>query len=211
MIDALTEALTPTWQEVRTAGRVRRHTGILRGLAHELSAAPNRPGRPANGSEARQRFDDHLARLLATTPRGGLGAATGEFIDGLIARTARYTDHLFHCFDDPRIPANTNNLERFFGCSKRVLRHTLGCGSTTNTVIANLGAEPLLAFQQLRATGTLKFALQPAPKQFLAARRAIAVSEVPGIRRRSMVRYLDRHVERLRSNWLSPPAAEPDA
>lgn len=182
----------------------------MRGLAHELSTAPDRPDRPANAAEAKQRWDAHLAGLAAT-PRGGLAAATGHFIDGLIVRAGRYTAHLFYCFDDPRIPANTNGLERFFGTAKRILRHTLGCGSTTNTVVANLGAEPLLALQQLRAGGTLEISLQHAPAHFHTARRNLAGSEAPAIRRRSMVRHLGRHLDRLRANWLGPPAAESDA
>lgn len=182
----------------------------MRGLAHLLSTAPDRPDRPADAADAKRRWDAHLAGLAAT-PRAGLAAATGDFIDGLILRAARYTEHLFHCFDDPRIPANTNGLERFFGTSKRILRHALGCGSTTNTVVANLGAEPLLALQQLRAGGALEIAPQHAPEDFNTARRSIALSEAPAIRRRSMVRHLGRHLDRLRANWLGRHAAESDA
>lgn len=182
---------------------MQRHTDILRGLAHELSTAPDRIDRPKTAAEAKERWDAHLANLAAT-PRAGLAAATGEFIDDLIRRAGRYGGHLFHCFDDPRIPANTNGLERFFGVSKRVLRKSLGGGSTTNSVVANLGAEPLLAFQQLRQPGAVR--LLPAPGQsaasFRAARSKIADIEAPAIRRRSMVRHLDVHLERLSNEWL---------
>ena len=191
---------------------MRRHTEIVRGLAHELSTAPDRLDRPKTAAEAKERWDAHLARL-ASAPRAGLAAPTGHFIDDLIKRSARYDAHLFHCFDDSRIPANTNRLERFFGVSKQALRHSLGCGSTTNTVVANLGAEPLLAFQQLRQPGAMQLLSTPrqSPADFHAARARIAQAELPAIRRRSIVRHLDDHLERLRSGWFRPPLAEADA
>jgi hypothetical protein len=191
---------------------VRRHAEIVRGLAHELSTAPDRVDRPKTAAQAKQRWDAHLASLAAT-PRAGLAAPTGQFIDDLIKRSARYDAHLFHCFDDPRIPANTNRLERFFGVSKQALRHSLGCGSTTNTVVANLGAEPLLALHQLRQPGAMKLLSTPqqSPADFHAARARIAQAELPAIHRRSIVRHLDDHLVRLRSDWLRPPLAEADA
>jgi len=200
-------ALTPTWHEARTAGRVRRHTGIVRGLAHELSTAPDRIDRPKTGAEAKERWDAHLANLAAT-PRAGLGAPTGRFIDDLLKRAARYDGHLFHCFDDPRIPANTNRVERFFGVSKQALRQSLGCGSTTNTVVANLAAEPLLAFQQLRQPGAMQALSNPqqSAADFRAARMKIADIEAPAIRRRSIVCYLKDHLERLRTGWFRSPS-----
>ena len=159
--------------------------------------------------EAKARFDAHLAEL-ADTSRAGLAAAAVEFVDGVISRAARYGDHLFHCFDDPRIPANTNGLEQFFGVSKRILRHALACGSTTNSVVANLGAEPLLALHQLRQAGGMQTASSRPPIVFEDAHRKLAEAEAPAIRRRSMVRYSDRHIQRLRAEWFTT-AAEPDA
>jgi hypothetical protein len=198
-------ALEPTWHEARTAGRVRRHTDILRGIARELSNAPDRADRPKTAAEAKERFEDYL-EVLATTPRSGLAAATGAFVDDLIDRYDRYSDHLFHCFDDPRIPATSNDLEGFFGASKRTLRKVLGCGSTTNSVVSNLSAEALVAYHQMQQSGALaKLAhLTSSPADFLKARASISKGEAPGIRQRSMVRHLDRHVIRLRQRWLGP-------
>jgi hypothetical protein len=171
-----------------------------------LSNDPDRPDRPATAAEAQDRFEDHLEMLSSTAPRSGLGAATGAFIDDLIERYDRYGDHLFTCFDDPRIPATSNDLEGFFGASKRVLRKVLGCGSTTNSVVSNLSAEALMAYHQMQQPGALtKLAnMSSSPDDFLAARAKIAEGEAPGIRQRSMVRHLDRHVNRLRQGWFGP-------
>ncbi len=150
-----------------------------------------------------------MEHLAATAPRAGLGAATGAFIDDLIKRYGRYGDHLFQCFDDPRIPATTNTLEGFFGVSKHALRKALGCGSMSNSVVSNLGGEALVAYHQMQQPGALVEVapLSSSPADFLAARAKIALEEAPGIRQRSMVRHLDRHVDRLRESWfgLDPP------
>jgi hypothetical protein len=214
LLDELSAALRPTWHETRTVGRVRRHTDIIRGLAHELSTDPERPDLPATAAEAHARLDAYLDGLLASAPRSGLGAATGAFIDDLVKRTARYGDHLFACFDDPRIPATTNDLERFFGCSKQTLRHALGCGSTTNSVLTNLGEEALAAYQYVRQAGTPSAATVAScsPLDFQVARARLARREAPAIRQRSLVRHLPCHLRQLHDAWLGKrPPPEPDA
>ena len=139
-------------------------------------------------------------------PRTGLGAASGAFVDDLINRASRYGSHLFVCFDDPRIPATANELEGFWGDSKHVLRNAVGCGSTTNTVVSNLGAEVLLAFHQTRQPGALADMANPTASiaDFCEARAKIASLEAPGIRQRSMVRHVSRHLANLRQRWFGP-------
>jgi hypothetical protein len=204
LLDALSEALKPTWHETRTAGRVRRHTGIIRELAHELSNSPERLDRPATAAQAQARFKAYLDHLAASAPRAGLGASTGAFTDDLVKRAGRYGDHLFKCFDDPRIPATSNDLERFFGGSKQALRHALGCGSTTNSVLTNLGDEALVAYQYMQQSEapTVLAVAALSPTDFQAARARIASQEEPIILQRSMVRNLPRHLDRLRSAWV---------
>jgi hypothetical protein len=169
-----------------------------------LSAASDRPDRPATAAEAQARFEAYLTQLEAMTPRAGLAAPTGAFIDDLIRRYGRYGEHLFMCFDDPRIPATTNDLERFFGGSKQTLRHALGCGSTTNSVLTNLGDEALAAYQHVRQLGTPSAAEAGAcsPADFLRSRSRLARYEAPAIRRRSMVRHLPRRLDELRAAWV---------
>ena len=141
---------------------------------------------------------------MASAPRAGLGAATGAFIDDLVKRTSRYRDHLFKCFDDPRIPATSNGIERFFGGAKQTLRRAGGCGSTTNSVVTNLGAEALGAYQYVRQVGTPTAAETAAysPADFRAARARLARHEAPAIRQRSRVRHLPRRLDELRTAWF---------
>jgi hypothetical protein len=171
-----------------------------------MSASKDREDRPLSAVAARKRVGDHLSELAAKAPRSGLGAATGHFIDHLVKLTGRYGMHLFVCFDDPRIPATTNEEEGFFGSAKRLFRHALGSSSTTNAVVGNLGADVLLAFADCRSPEALARIkdLKPDPVGFEKARARIAREEASAIRRRSMVRHLDRHLDDLRKRWFQP-------
>lgn len=214
MLDALATALEPTWHEARVAGRIERHTEILRAVAHEISNDPKRKDRPASAAEAKTRFAAFLADLAAATPRTGLAAPTGAFIDDLIARAERYADHLFVCFDDSRIPATTNGLEGFFGDAKAAVRRSLRAGSTTNSVVSNLGEEFLVAFRYVRR-GPRQAALagvrtpSASVKEFDERRNALRKNEQAGVRRRSLVRRFTHHLARLLGAWNSSQETGP--
>ena len=172
-----------------------------------ISANPERPDRPANAADASAQLQVYLENLQATAPRQGLGAATGRFVDHLVAIAARYGPHLFFCFDDDRIPATTNELESFFGRAKRRLRHACGTGSTACTVAPNLGATFLLGFAWFESDGDL--ALDDAldadfPARHRAARARIAAAEAPVTRRRSVVRNFKKHLANLRTSHGLP-------
>jgi hypothetical protein len=180
----------------------------LRDVARELSNAPDRPDRPQSAEEAQSRFEAYLEDLSILTPRAGLAAPTGAFIDDLIRRYRRYGRHLFICFDDPRIPSTSNELEGFFGIFKRDSRRASGTGSTTNNVVANLGADAVLAFHQFQQPGAMQqlVSSESSGPDFLAARSQLAAREQPMIRQRSMVRHLDRHLCRLKESWAARQA-----
>lgn len=184
---------------------MQRHTEILRGVAHELSAAPDREERPASAQQAQRRFEAHLNALVDGAPRSGLGAATGQFIDDLADRYTRYGAHLFCCFDDPRIPATTNELEGFFGAAKSLVRSAAGCGSTTNSIVTNLAADALNAYHQVNQPGAIAriASADISNEDFLEARVRIADVEAPAIRQRSMVRSLRRRLKELRDAWFN--------
>lgn len=137
----------------------------------------------------------------------GLSRPTREFVASLLHRYCRYGSHLFECFDDPRIPATTNELESFFGKAKHSLRAALGCGSTTNSVVTNLGADALITFHQMRTGEPLEeLTRKPlAVPSFVAARKRLNAAEAPSISRRSRVRHLDVHLKRLRRHWHGQP------
>ncbi len=204
LLERLHAALQPTWHEARIAGRVQRHTEMLRDIAHELSTSSEREDRPGSAQEAQRRFEAHLDELAANAPRAGLGAATGHFIDDLVGRYIRYGEHLFHCFEDTRIPATTNELEGFFGAAKRFVREAGGCGSTTNSVVTNLGANVLRAFHKVQQPGAIRrlARAEVTQEEFMRARARLAEVEAPATRQRSMVRSLRRRLAELRESWI---------
>jgi hypothetical protein len=145
---------------------------------------------------------DWLTDLQRTTPRLGLNAKTASFVAHLVGMAGRYGVHLFHCFDDPDLPATTNQLEGFFGKAKRQTRRALGCGSTTNSLVHNLGDEVLLAYHQVR-TGHLDLLASPIdPQAYRQTRQKLSDMERPARLRRSSVRHLDRHLSDILSRWM---------
>lgn len=173
-----------------------------------MSNSPERADRPVSAAEAQARFEAHLDKLQASAPRSGMGLPTARFIDNLVARARRWGKNLFACFDDPRIPATTNDLERLFGRLKQILRRAVGCGSTMNTVASNLGADvirPLHALLTDRPTMLAALCVTIAactPAEFTASRKDLAQREQAAIRQRSMTRHFDEHVEALREQWF---------
>jgi hypothetical protein len=175
----------------------------LRDLAHEISPDPDRPDRPANAREAEARLLAYVERLEASSPRTGLGAATGAFVDHVATLARRYAPHLFACFDDSRIPPTTNWLEHYFGEVKRFLRQAIGAASTAMGTAQNLGPEILVAYagaDELRAKiESLNFTAE----DYERARARIDEAERPIRRRRSYVRHLDDNLERLLDRWAA--------
>lgn len=132
----------------------------------------------------------------------GLSAPTADFLDHIIALTERGGSHLFTCFDDPRIPANTNKLEGFFGHSKEFVRHVNGDASTTNSPIRNLGGSLLVTFFRSQSLPPLRAEdLTNDLDAYKKARAALEQEEAPARRRRSLVRHPQAHIDRLLAGY----------
>ncbi len=202
-LQALAQALKPTWQESQLAGRVQRQVNILRHLAHALSTAADRQDRPKDAAEAETQLWDVLTKLQRETPRRGMSAKTAQFLDQVVATTGRYGPHLFPCFDDPRLPATTNEEEGFFGVNKRAMRKALGCGSTTNSPVANLGADWMLALHQVRRGGHQQILACIDLPAYQQARAELAQQEQPATKRRSCLRNLGGHLTGLLARWMA--------
>ena len=208
--DKLEKALTPDWHGSRAAGRVERHVGILREVAHVITPDPDRPDPPADGDDAHVRLWEKLQELHTEAPRSGLGAATGAFVDHLVGVTTRYGRHLFHCYDDPRIPSTTNQLEGLFGVSKAQIRAALGTASTANGVAQNLGANYIeaLVFTRTHTRDALLTALDSmSSSDYQRVRDHIDQSESFPRLRRSRRRYPERHLGVLLDAYLTSSEA----
>ena len=200
LLDALSHALKPNWHAARTAGRVERHVELLREVTRRIVPDPKVSERPS-ASQAEAEFTAWLADLQAKTPRRGLNAPTAHFIDHLVATAGRWCPRLFTCYTDPRIPATTNSLEGFFGCTKSQLRQALGRGSTVGSPMHNLDFAllPLMpaAKQKPAAAGRPSLQMTVDTEAYRKARKSLDQREQPAKQRRSWVRSLVNHLARL--------------
>jgi len=200
-LDRLARALEPDWHTAREAGRLARHTEILRDVARVISSDPEREDRPKSAAEAKERFTTFLTELQAATPRFGLAAPTAAFVDNLVALGERYKEHLFVCFDDQLVHATTNSLEGFFSQFKHAQRRLLGTKSTANSLVQNLDDDYMLLFAEaddaMRALANSELTVEA----FDLARAEIDAAEEPARQRRSAVRSLSRHLNDVRENW----------
>lgn len=179
---------------------------LLREVAHHLSPSPERADRPQDAAEAETQMWDFLGDQQRRTPRTGLSAPTADFVDHLVGMFGRYGEHLFVCFDDDRIPATTNAQEGFFGQVKRLVRKALGTGSTSNSVIANLGGEVLMALHQVRtAENGASVPANIDQAAYQTAREELEQLEGPARLRRSYLRDQGRHLVNLLDRWFSSP------
>jgi hypothetical protein len=177
---------------------------MLRTLARTVSPHPDDPDAPKDSTAAEERLKALLARLRAETRRMGLASATSAFVDHLAQLSERYGPHLFVCFDHPKIPPTTNDLERFFGASKGQLRRTLGTKSTAGGVAQNLGADYLKAFATTWCSSTEQLieALRNAsPDDYRQARTEIDLAEAPARLRRSRRRFPEDHIQAICAAW----------
>ena len=149
---------------------------------------------------------DYLTELQRETPRRGLSAKLARFADERVERVGRYGAHLYQCFDDARIPATTNGLEGYFGVGKRVVRKAVGAGSTTNSVVTNLGEEVLIALQQVqRAAKGIEFTGPLDLPAYQKARADLEKMEQPARLRRSQAREPSKHIRNLLDRWHASP------
>jgi hypothetical protein len=188
------------------AGRVQRHVGILREVAHEISPASERTDKPLSAHDAHERFNAFVGRLGEAAPRFGLGVPTRDFVDHISRVTERYGANLFTCFDDPRIPATTNAIEGFFGAVKRFVRRTLGTGKTSGSLAQNLGALYLTAFAFATAqpqSALLEHVAHTTPAEFHQARRSVREQESTATLRRARRRAPDDNLDALLKRWAA--------
>jgi hypothetical protein len=182
---------------------------ILREVAHLLVPDPD-PARRPSAEEAQDTFAAYLVALQLPTPPTDLSppTPTPDFVDHLVALSGRYGPYLFVCYQDSRVPATTNELEGFFGDSKHHDRRALGCGSTTQSPVHNLGADYLLGLHLVRfaqragdGSGFPEPAMEIDPAAYRKARSELRQPEEPARERRRGVRSLPNCLKTLLDRW----------
>lgn len=187
------------------ANRLSRHLRIVREVAGLLDS--DKPG-----AVVKRGLRRYLNRLSQQAPRRGRGAATGRFVDHILALAKRHWRRLFHAYDHPKIPRTANGLEGLFGSLKRSLRCISGRASTAGGKMDSCG-------EQAVRVQTLTRSLSPTDlRQKLqnVSDRAFAITKQeqrrlrePARQRRSIQRDLDRFLQGTLAAWQAVEASPP--
>lgn len=155
----------------------------------------------------RRRLFAYLGRLRRNAPQRGRGAYLRRFAENAVAITRRYAFGLFHCYDDPRIPQTSNDLEGLNGAGKRNLRRCGARGSTANGPGSSCGRAYLIAvaLNACRSSAELQALLASvSTEEYEQARIRLDEIRAPSRRRRAMLRHPDRHLATILQNWNNP-------
>ena len=165
------------------------------------------PQTPApDGAAVRHDLHALLQDRLAVAPKRGKGARRRRFLQHVLAVAQRYDPGLYRCYDNPRIPQTTNDLEGQHGAFKHHLRKLAGRASTSGgptETVAELLVGPLDAVQR-HGTQAIRDATQKVdPQAYAAARGKLADLREPARRYRSVQRAPQKHLDRVLSSWLN--------
>ena len=198
---------------ILTTGRLRPVADAPHGEVVETRTSPSQtPSRsPAEalppGAQVKRVLRGYLNRLEEQAPQRGRGAQTRHFIKHLVGVSNRYWPGLFHAYDHPEIPRTSNALEGFFGSSKRAMRSTTGCSSTSGGKMQSCG-EVVIRVQALTRTmpkSEVDLLLgQVSDAAFAASKRQLRDLREPARQRRSFQRRPSRFLGRVLREWRSP-------
>jgi hypothetical protein len=163
---------------------------------------------PADGKTVRRRLFQFLARKRREAPQRGRGAYLRRFIEHVQKVTRSYAKGLFHCYDDPRIPQTTNQLESLNGSVKHNLRRCAGRSSTANGPGSSYGPNYMFAvvLHAFMPAADIDALLSTAidPNNYREARRLLEEVRAPQARRRSMLRDPEKHLTAILARWHGP-------
>jgi hypothetical protein len=159
-----------------------------------------------SATQVKRTLRTYLNRTADQAPRRGRGAATGHFIDHVVAVSNRYWPGLFHCYDNPRIARTTNALEGFFGSSKRGVRQTTGRKSTVGGRLESCG-EVVVRLQALQKTMSpadlARHITAVSPKTYQQTQQRLDRLRAPARERRSIQRDPQRFLDSVVSKWIN--------
>jgi len=162
---------------------------------------------PPDGSTVRRRLFSFLSWKRREAPQRGRGAYIRRFIEHAQKVTRSYAGGLFHCYDDPRIPQTTNELEGLNGMGKRNLRRCAGRSSTANGPGSSCGRAYMfgVALNACMPAAELNAMLQQVPlERYREARGLIDEVRAPAARRRAMLRKPDKALAEIFARWHGP-------
>jgi hypothetical protein len=195
--------MEPSRERRTLAARVAACLAVIIGIRDILW--PDTP--PPDGATVRRRLFSFLSARSREAPRRGRGAYLRRFIEHVRKVTRSYAKGLFHCYDDPRVPHTSNDLESLNGRGKDNLRRCAGRTSTANGPGSSCGRTYMFAVA-LNAhieRAELDLMLRRVdPEEYARARALIEAIREPAYRRRAFLRKPEEHLADILARWKGP-------
>ncbi|MEI7590422.1 MAG: hypothetical protein WCJ49_03820 [Deltaproteobacteria bacterium] len=163
------------------------------------------PKRPAtSGGIIKKRLKSYLDTQESLAPQRGRGAYFRRFVENAWKVTKSYWDGLFSCYDDPRIPQTSNQIEGLFGKGKKLLRKCSGRKTTANGPGSSSGGGFIVtvALQNALEKNDLnKFLRDYTPELYRQERNDLRAGSKQESRRRQFTRRPEKFLEKILENW----------
>ena len=128
----------------------------------------------------------------------GKGARRRRFVEHVGAVTKRYNKGLYHCYDDPRIPQTSNQLEGKHGVGKRHNRKVTGRSSTSGGPMETAGEFHAVALDAVHRKTVSRAALAAvSDAEYSASRETLRVLGERSRRYRSIQRDPQKNLDRI--------------
>jgi hypothetical protein len=162
---------------------------------------------PPDGATVRRRLFAFLSRRRREAPQRGRGAYLRRFVEHVQKVTRSYAKGLFHCYDDPRIPHTSNDLENINGLGKDNLRRCGGRTSTASGPGSSYGRAYMFAVALNACLGPAQLDAMLAAvgrEEYREARALIDTIHEPAHRRRAFLRKPDKYLAEILARWKGP-------
>lgn len=159
---------------------------------------------PKDGESVKLALERLIDGAIAAAPARGKGARRRRFLKHVRAVAGRYACGIYHCYNDPRIPQTTNELEGKHRVGKRHIRKATGHASTAGGPVETIGEFFVTAIDLVHrlgaraALGDLDLADHRA---YLDARRELKRRREPARRYRSIQRDHEAHLRASLERW----------
>jgi hypothetical protein len=163
--------------------------------------------RPPDGVTVRRRLFTFLSRRRREAPQRGRGAYLRRFIEHVQKVTRSHAGGLFHCYDDPRIPHTSNDIESLNGLGKDNLRRCGGRTTTASGPGSSYGRSYMfgVALNACLTRAELDAMLREVTREeYRQARAFIEEIHAPAYRRRAFLRKPGKHLAEILARWKGP-------
>ncbi len=159
---------------------------------------------PRDSVTVRGALESLITRRLEETPKRGKGARRRQFMTHVAKVFKSYESGLFHCYDNPKIPQTSNELEGKNGANKHHIRKTNGRASTAGGTAETIGEFLFGALDTVRREGIrglIDRAKTVGQQAYETARKKLRELREPARLYRSIQRDPQRYLDQVIAEW----------